>query len=345
MGASEAIAAIEGRAASANAEAQRRMAAGPWSEPIEYWAERFARSGRLTVNFHPDRIARSGRRAAAGLANDGRYHSQWVTGLSAGSRSAMPGGERQRFEQEFFAGAYDETDPASGDHPVYGALDLLFDHHGGSPRFGSCFLVLGPSVRARTTLSVGDSHTAPPDVGTFRRPNAVLAGLLDQAIPGWLLDRPLGVEALRAALEGPSPTPATSRTLDGYIEAQIHGGVSLADDVTEVVLDPSFRGSPVEHDLAAAAERYGLELRWHPGSELHVDAVPDDFRGPTMPVLASEVAADDGMVDAAAIGVAASRVQAGEPSPLGDPPDHALQQLKYLWHTVVAYGADAIEVA
>lgn len=70
----------------------------------------------------------------------------------------MVGGERHRFELEFFDGAYETTDPASGDHPVYGALDLLQDEHGGAPRLGSCFLAFydGDDSFARKLLKDPD---------------------------------------------------------------------------------------------------------------------------------------------------------------------------------------------
>lgn len=342
MGSTVAIGTIVDRAVAARPESEKRLtASGPWPVSLEALAGLFAEAGRLTVNFHPDRVSRGGRIAAAGLAADGHYRSQWVTGVSAGSRSAIEGGERQRFEHEFFAGAYDTTDPSSGDHPVYGALDLLFDDHGGSPRFGSCYLVLKSNVRSRTTLSLGDSHVAPPDVGTFPEPLAILAGLADQALADRLLNRPLGRTVLLQALDGTYRSPAASRDLDGYIEAQIHGPVSLGDDVAEVVLDPSFRGTPVERELTSTAERHGFEVRWHSGSELRVEDVPDNFRGPTMPALASKVARPDGIVDAAAIGTAAAAEPFEEPTPLGDSPDRPLQQLKYLWHTILAHGERA----
>jgi len=49
------------------------------------------------------------------------------------------------------------------------------------------------------------------------------------------------------------------------------------------VVDPSFRGTDVEIDLETAAGRGGFEVRWHRGSELPVERVPDDFRGPEYP--------------------------------------------------------------
>jgi len=291
--------------------------------------------------MHPDRVDRNGRTVASGLAADGAYRSQWATGISAGSRSAVSGGERQRFERELFDGAYDDVDPTSGKHPVYGALDLLFDEHGGSPRFGSSYLVLASHVRRRITFCLGDSHQAPRDVGTFDQPWSVLAGLAEQAQQGRLLDRPLDADVLRSVLSGGYRTKRATRDLDGYVEIQIHGGVSLAEDVEAVVLDPSFRGTEVEEHIRVNDGRFGVKLGWHCGSELGIDDVPTDFRGPTMSTLARQVAATDGVVHARAIGIAAARINFKEPTPDGDSADSALQRLKYLWHTVLAHGHDA----
>ncbi len=151
----------------------------------------------------------------------------------------------------------------------------------------------------------------------------------------------LGVDILFGVLDGSYPSRGPSRDLAGYIEAQVHGGVSLDTDVETVVVDPSFRGTAVERDLQAAADRYHFNLAWHRGSELDVDDVPADFRGPAMPSLAREVARGDGIVDAHAIGVRAARIHFEAPTVTGDPPESELQQLKQLWHTVFAYGHDA----
>jgi hypothetical protein len=284
-------------------------------------------------------VGRSGATVAAGLLADGRYRSQWVTGTSNGSRSAFVGGDRHGFERGLFGSAYEGVDPAGDELPVYGALDLLHDPFGGSPRFGSSFVVLRPEVLDRTTLCVGDSHLGPRDVGTVDAPWCVLAGLAEQAARDLLLDRRSGVADLLAILEGRQPTAVVARSLDGYVEAQIHGGVDLTADVEAVVVDPSFAGTEVGDDLALAAERCGFVLAATPGTELAVDDVPPDFRGPTMPALARRVARADGIVDARAIGAAAPRVLPDQ-LPGGDPPDSLLQQLKYLWHTVFALGHD-----
>ena len=343
VGAVAAMQALARRAAAERQRAEERWdaALGAVGGTLEQMALRYRAAGRVTLNFHPDRVGRNGMTVATGLLNSGRYQSQWVTGLSAGSRSAIPGGDRQRFEDRLFDGAYDGADPAAIEFPVYGSFDLLFDPHGGSPRFGSSFVVLRRHVLDRTTLCVGDSHMGPRDVGTIDEPRQILAGLAEQAAQGRLLNRRLGVEVLLQACEGTYRSDRPSRDLAGYIEAQVHGGVSLETDVEAVALDPSFRDTAVEEDLHAAAARYGFLLTWHAGSELHLDEVPDDFRGRTMPALAAEVARPDGVIDAHAIGVRAANLRYAEPTEMGDPHDSDLQQLKYLWHTLLAYGHDA----
>lgn len=97
----------------------------------------------------------------------------------------------------------------------------------------------------------------------------------------------------------------------------------------------------LERDLSAAGAEFEFELRWHDGSELEAESVPP-IRAPEMPALAMTVARPDGVVDAHAIGVAAARVAFEDPTPGDDDPESPLQQLKYLWHTLLAYGHDAI---
>ena len=296
------------------------------------------RHARITLNFHPDRLDADGVSVAEGLLRTGRYRPQRETGLSNGGRSAVPGGERTQWERALFGNVY-ET--AAGTHPIYGSLDLTHDPHGGSPRFGSCFVVLRQHCLDRATFCVGDSHAGPTDVGTIESLVGILAGLFESGASGNGLDRSLTVDDLeRAILDGHQAT-RPARCLDGYIETQIHGGVSLGDDVVEIVLDPSFAGTDVEQHLAATAVRHRFRLGWHGGSELASADVPADFRGPTMTEWARRVAGLAGVVDAAAIGRTAARVPFTPPTPAGDPPASELQQLKYLWHCVLRSGRDA----
>lgn len=247
---------------------------------------------RITLNFHPDRSAR-GTPILRALAEDGAYHSQFVTGTSNGGLTARPGGDRTRWESRIFGGAYD--DAAAHERPVYGALNFRHQVVGAAPRFGSSHFRLTGTAPARATFCYPDSAAEPTDFG-------VAAGL--------------HLVALAEADERDA--------LNDYIEAQVHGGVVLARDVEAIVLDASYRGTPVEAD----ARLLPFPVEWHPGyrltvSDLHRHA---DYRGQEYAELGARIA-EDGHIDPRVLGDA---VRTGR---------HELQDLKMVWHTLARFGA------
>ncbi|WP_341805153.1 DUF3626 domain-containing protein [Nesterenkonia salmonea] len=93
----------------------------------------------LTLQFHPDWPYEDGL-VIESMVRDGRYRSQFETGISNGGLTAYPHGERWRWESRLFKGRYDARDPAS--RPVYGAWNRNDDVYGGSPRFDSAYFRL-----------------------------------------------------------------------------------------------------------------------------------------------------------------------------------------------------------
>ncbi|MFF7133427.1 MULTISPECIES: DUF3626 domain-containing protein [unclassified Streptomyces] len=247
---------------------------------------------RITLNFHPDRVAR-GLPLLEALAQDGAYHSQFVTGTSNGGLTAHPGGDRWRWESRIFGGAYDDAD--AHDRPVYGALNFRRQVVGAAPRFGSSHLRLTGEPLARATFCYPDSAAEPVHFG-------VAAGM--------------SLIALAEADE--------QDALNDYIEAQVHGGVDLARDVEALVLDASYRNTPVE----AAARRLPVPVEWHPGYRITVAELRRhaDYRGPEYADLGASIA-EDGLVDPRVIGDAARTGR------------YELQALKMVWHTLARFGA------
>lgn len=326
--------------------ARELAAAGVHHRPEEVLAAAVQRS-RLTVNFHPDRLCVDGRTVATALSEDGVYRSQFVTGISNGGLTAYPGGDRDRWEQRMFDGTYQRSGVTPGDRPTYGGMNLLGHADGACPRFGSCHLRLRPAVLSRATFCLGDSHLGPRVVGTADAFEAVLAGLLTGvAATGECLGR-AGTDVgtlVRTLWDGPTTPTTVGRALDDYVEAQIHGTLDLARDVEELVVDPSFAGTPTGRTLESIAERRGFPLRWHRGFALAVDRVDAEFRGPAIPVLAARLLRDlarpGAPVDAALVGRGAVSVVT-EPERWADrgPVAETLQHLKQLWHVLVRYGA------
>jgi hypothetical protein len=111
--------------------------------------------------------------------------------------------------------------------------------------------------------------------------------------------------------------------LDDYVEAQVHGVIDLAGDVEAVVLDPCYRGTPVEED----ARRLGAEVEWHPGYRLPVEVLRahPGYRGPEFVALGESLAVD---------GVLTPRLL-GDASCAGS---HDEQALKRVWHYLARFG-------
>ncbi|MEU8816897.1 DUF3626 domain-containing protein [Actinoplanes sp. NPDC048796] len=287
----------------------------------------------ITVSFHPDRLLAGGATVAECLAAEGVYRSQFETGISNGGLTAYPGGDRERWEHRMFGGAYTGT----AGRPIYGGLNLAGYPDGASPRFGSCHLVLAEEVSSRATFSHGDSASEPAVVGTATTFRGVWESLLSEvARTGQALNVPASSPAEWVRALG-VPRTAAGRAMNDYVEAQIHGGVTVAADVTAVVVDPSFRGTPVQAQLGAL----GPPLRWSPGFRLAAADFPAGLRGSEVPALAAAVAAYFGrdVLDAEVVGRAAR-----EPSVWSSFGDRAevLQLLKYVWHILVLRGEPAV---
>ncbi|MFJ8045181.1 DUF3626 domain-containing protein [Kitasatospora sp. NPDC096147] len=232
---------------------------------------------RITLNFHPDRST-DGRPILRALAEDGRYHSQFVTGTGNGGLTAHPGGDRWLWESRIFGGAYDAA-PAA-ERPVYGALDFRGRPYGAAPRFGSAFFRLAPTVLGRSTFCYPDSFLEPTHFGTAER-----MALIELA------------EADR------------QDALDDYVEAHVHGGVRLAHEVEALVLDPCYRDT----EVAAEAAALPCPVEYHPGLRLSTGLLRrhPDYRGPESVALGLALARD-GHLDPLILGEAA---RSGEHDP------------------------------
>jgi hypothetical protein len=299
---------------------------------------------------------------AESLLADGVYRNQFETGLSSGSPTAFPGGERDSWERTLFGGAYHNDGVIPSERPKYGSLELVRFPDGPAPRFGSCYFVLrGARERTSITFMGSEDPNAADRVGTLARPHGVMAGLLAEieqggmAAPAWPPFRTptLGVSEMTVGrfctilndLRQPRRDPSDGdpgRVLDSGIEAQIHGSIRLDQDVEVLVADPAFAATPVGRTLSELAETYGFALQWHGGFRLAVRDVPDDFRGPVMPRFAQRIAGMDGILDAAEIGRAAASLH-NEPERWHEWGSYleTLRLLRQLWHVLVHYGGRA----
>lgn len=269
--------------------------------------EPLARHHRITFNFHPDR-GFGGVEILEAMLADGEYRSQFVTGTSNGGLTAHIGGDRWRWEQSLFGGAYDEA-PA-GERPKYGALNHRYRTLGGAPRFGSAHLRLKEHMLDRATFCFPDSALSPARFATARR-----FGLWDAV-----------THHEESMQTGDNNQEVLYDPLDGYVEAQVHGRVLLDQDVEALVLDPCFRATPVER----RAQALGLPIEWHEGRVLHTDVLQHqiDYRGGEPVRIGLQIAERD-LIDARIIGDA---VRTGR---------FEVQPMKQLWHLTAQWGSPA----
>lgn len=316
-------------------------------ETFDEAVEKIKSHARVALHFHPDRPDPDMKTVAEALLEQGTYRSQFETLLSNGSVSAYPGGERDLWEKRIFGGAYQVEGTKNSERPKYGALDLMLHPDGPAPRFGSCYLLLSPKVSYRSTYTYLDSHEDPKEKGTYEEFDDILAALLDEV---FARDFAIGeknltprklVDHLLLNLDKPFSDPSGkegNRNLNHYIEAQVHGDVSLKEDAEILVADPSFKGTQTGEVLAQICSKYSIGLYWHMGFALPTDEVPTDFRGPSMPSLAKRIAKEE-FIDVSMIGDAAIELKR-DPDAWRDRGTYreVLQELKLLWHVLVRFG-------
>jgi hypothetical protein len=306
---------------------------------------------RIALHFHPDRLTPNFQSVAEGLLESGLYKSQFETFLSNGKVAPQAGGERDQWEKLLFGGAYNLDSSASSQRPKYGALNLMLHPDGPSPRFGSCYFLLSPTVSWRSTFTYLDSHNNPAEKGTYEEFDLIIAALLEEVFER---DYALGepnltptkvINHILADLEKDFSDPSNNipaRNLNHYIEAQVHGDVSLKEDVEILVADPAFKDTPTGKLLEEISSKYEIRLFWHSGFTLPLNKVPRDFRGAKMPSLAKRIATPTkDYIDVNMIGRAAAELSRS-PQSWSDRGSYGevLQELKLLWHVLVKYGIE-----
>lgn len=240
----------------------------------------------VVLHFQPDWPFQGGTVIEA-MASSGRYRSQFETGTSNGGLTAFRGGERWRWESRLFEGRYDAGEARS--RPLYGALDLG-DPYGAAPRFGSAFLRLNRGATERATYCYPDSVFEPERIVEAKE-----------------------LRVLIEAMTSDDPDP-----LDRYVEAHVHGGVVLAEDVESVVLDPCFESTAIHK----AAEHIA-PVEFHPGFSASSSSLDPAYRGRGSVALAQSLARD---LTPEVLGRA---LRSGGHDPL---------DMKRVWHLLARYG-------
>lgn len=196
---------------------------------------------RLTLNFHPDRPTHGGGTVLESVLTLGTWHNQFETATTNGFAVWEKDAIRVRREAVLFGGAYDHAAPS--ERPKYAGLNAFGNTRGAWPRFGSCHWVLADEILDRSTCTIPGSHAS-------RAWWAAGDGLST-------------LTSLLGSVEAPA-APHRFPRIDGAVEVQVHGQISLGRDVTALVLDPSFRGTPTETAADLVASAYDVRIEWAP---------------------------------------------------------------------------------
>jgi hypothetical protein len=318
-----------------------------WNEhvPNEISLPRFLEglelNSEVCIHFHPDRIGNNGKSVLESLTESGYYANQFETGISNGGLDKLIDGKRQLWESRLFGNSYSNDSENLGERPKYGALDVMRNPDGPSPRFGSCYFRLQPKVNVRCTFTYLDSYFEPESIGTISFLSSVLLEMAMELIKKNAL---FGVENIdlehfvkRIGIENTQSKKA-GRALDEYVEAQIHGEISLKEDVNELVADACFRDTEVEKELEVLCKKFDISLSWQAGFSITPQLIPTDFRGENMQKLAREIT-ESGDLTAYEIGLASKNALQNPTSwEKWGTPIEIQQKLKYLWHALMLFG-------
>lgn len=237
----------------------------------------------ITINFHPDKalrqqtsrygygakpadlpkyevaVDRETSKLVDAFMVDGHYKNQFETGITSGSASAYPGGSRDGWEKTIFEGGYHGHDLIPAERPKYGGLNAAKYPKGPAGTYGSCYFVLKPGARERTTFTAGNSSGRRAEhVGTAEHFQHVLK---DASMFKDIMEVALGKREF-------TTTPGGW----GYIEAQVHGPVAFDKDIAAVVIDKKFAGTEYETKLRQFAEMNKVEVQWNDGQKVVSDA-------------------------------------------------------------------------
>lgn len=199
------------------------------AEHLERFTHRHYPAGTPEAEVHQD-LARRAKEAFAGrkvevrvppealeaILASGRFQTQHETGASGGGY--YDPSWRAGVEEALFG-----TPRDAPERPVYGYLRIDAPGQGGVARYGSVRVVLKDQVRSRTTAMFGDSADE-ADMGRGS------PAPVDE--PDW---RAFGPSGPATRVFGPLDRDLARISQTHYLEAQVHGGVSV-DDIAEVVL-------------------------------------------------------------------------------------------------------------
>eukprot|EP00928_Gymnodinium_smaydae_P007368 TRINITY_DN12655_c0_g2_i1.p1 TRINITY_DN12655_c0_g2~~TRINITY_DN12655_c0_g2_i1.p1 ORF type:complete len:614 (-),score=111.47 TRINITY_DN12655_c0_g2_i1:85-1926(-) len=176
------------------------------------------------------------------LASDTHYRNQFETNTSSG---LLRHDVREKWERALFGSSYDSAEPF--DRPKYGVQNVWNDPRGvmGCKQYGDSYIELR-NVRLRCTCSAQDtSNLTVQRLAVLDYYAHVLLEYSDQELSAVF-------DVARENAENVGDSDELVSSWGKYKEVQIHGPVSLDDDVARLVVNERHRGKPVVEKIRKA---------------------------------------------------------------------------------------------
>jgi len=179
---------------------------------------------------------------------DGFYRNLFETSTSRGTNCTSL---REQWESRMFNRIYDGC--ASGSERVkYGTLNVLNDPYGISAcySYGDCYFKL-KNVRLRTSFADCDTASNHAILSSCEHYCHVLMKYSDAEFNA-TLDVALNRQKY-----------VNSKVITVYKEVQIHGDISLAENVESLVVNPSYKSDKNRvKQFTKLGEKYGFKIQW-----------------------------------------------------------------------------------
>lgn len=178
---------------------------------------------------------------------DGRYKTQHETDTSQGAYNPL-----LRKVQEL---AMFSIHPNAKQRPIYGTVNMGIDEENGvaTSQYGAATIILKQDVNDRTTWSQADSLSNQINVSTLQQSGLSWDGLYSQSIhPKVRLAYFTGPDWSKLMEEMSGPQKSTNWP---FVEAQVHGGISV-DDISHIIVDEAW----FENNPEMVATEFGPEF-------------------------------------------------------------------------------------
>lgn len=194
----------------------------------------------LIIHFNPTKTLHF-------LEKDGIVKNLFQVNASGGCTNKL---SRLSWETKLFNGIYDNS-PAH-EKVKYGTLNLTSNPIGVSvcTGYGNSYLLLKSDVKKRVSFVFDDSSRQDYHIATFKHFFNIIYYSNDK-----LLNEMIDIALNKKSYSDYSYSP--------YVEAQIHGKVSLADDVDKICINSTYRHNDnILNTLKSIKKKYDVEYNF-----------------------------------------------------------------------------------